>query len=356
MDDNGFSAASQNPLAADLEHILLHTEGLWEPLRGQRIFITGGTGFFGRWLLESFVRANDALDLKATAWVLTRDPAAFALKAGHLAADRAIRLHGGDFTSFEFPEGAFHSVLHAATEPEFAPHAGAPLGIFDANVRGTRHVLDFARSSGVVRFLFTSSGAVYGRQPSEMTYIPEEYAGAPDTMDAGSGYGQSKRACEFMCAMYAQQYGFAAPVARCFAFAGPFLPLDLNFAIGNFVRDALGGGPIRVGGDGTPRRSYLYAADLAVWLWTILLRGESCRLYNVGSGVDLSIAELAGKVAEVVAPGVRVVITKEAVAGAPVARYVPSVERAERELGLRVWVPLEEGIRRMAAWNLRSRA
>jgi dTDP-glucose 4,6-dehydratase len=353
MDDNGFSAASQNPLAADLDHVLLHTEGLWEPLRGQRVFITGGTGFFGRWVLESFVRANDALDLEATAWVLTRDPAAFALKAPHLAKDRAIRLNGGDFTSFEFPKGGFYAVLHAATEPEFTPNAGAPLGIFDANVRGTRRVLDFARASGAARFLFTSSGAAYGRQPSEMTHIAEEYAGAPDTMDAGSAYGQSKRACEFMCAMYARQYGFAAPIARCFAFAGPHLPLDLNFAIGNFVRDGLsvGDGPIRVGGDGTPRRSYLYAADLAVWLWTILFRGESCRLYNVGSGADLSIAELARKVAEVVAPGIPIVIAKEAVAGAPLARYVPSVARAGNELGLKVWVPLEEGIRRMAAWR-----
>jgi nucleoside-diphosphate-sugar epimerase len=342
-------------LTADLDHILRHTEGIWEPLRGQRIFVTGGTGFFGRWLLESFARANVELDLGASACVLTRNPAAFAAKAPLLAADTAIQLLAGDFTSFPFPEGAFHSVIHAGTEPEFQPHAGAPLGIFEANVNGTRRVLEFARQSGATRFLFTSSGAAYGRQPSELTHIPEDYPGAPDTMDAGSAYGQSKRACEFMVAMYARQYGFAAPVVRCFAFSGPHLPLDLNFAVGNFVRDALAGGPIRIGGDGTPRRSYLYAADLAVWLWTILLRGESCRLYNVGSGDDLSIAELAGKVAAITSAGsgseVGVTIGREAVPGGPVARYVPSVARARSELGLSVWIPLDEGIRRMAEWT-----
>ena len=337
-------------LAADLDHILQHTQGIWEPLRGQRIFITGGTGFFGLWLLESFVRANAELELGATACVLTRNPAVFAKKAPHLAQDAAIRLHAGDFTSFPFPEGSFHSVIHAATEPEFAPHAEAPLGIFDANVNGTRRVLEFARQSGATRFLLTSSGAAYGRQPSELTHIPEEYAGAPDTMDANSAYGQSKRACEFMVAMYARQYGFAAPVARCFAFAGPHLPLDLNFAIGNFVRDALAGGPIRIGGDGTARRSYLYAADLAIWLWTMLLQGESCRLYNVGSDVDLSIAELAEKVAAVVSPEVGVRIGRAPVAGSPVARYVPSVARAGSELGLKVWISLDEGIGRMGKW------
>jgi nucleoside-diphosphate-sugar epimerase len=344
---------TSNPLDADLDHILLHTRGFWEPLRGQKIFITGGSGFFGRWLLESFARANDELDLKATACVLTLDPAAFLAKAPHLAADRAIQLHAGDFTTFDFPAGEFHSVLHAATQLEFTPNDGAPLGVFDPNLIGTRRVLDFARQRGVSRFLFTSSGAAYGRQPSEMTHMPEDYGGAPGTMDANSIYGQSKRACEFMVAMYARQYGFAAPIARCFAFTGPHLPLHLNFAIGNFVRDALAGGPIRIGGDGTPRRSYLYAADLTVWLWTILLRGESCRIYNVGSDSDLSIAELAEKVSSVMArgaaaPGIPVTIAQRPVPGAPVVRYVPSVFRAGNELGLKVWVPLETGIRRMA--------
>src|SRR5258706_8245549 len=105
-----------NPLAADLDHILAHTQGLWEPLRGQRIFLTGGTGFFGCWLLESFARANDALGLDASTLVLTRNVAAFKAKAPHLAAHPAIRFHSGDITSFDFPPGRFSFVIHAATE------------------------------------------------------------------------------------------------------------------------------------------------------------------------------------------------------------------------------------------------
>src|SRR5215831_13993810 len=105
-----------NRLAADLDHVLVHTAGLWEEMRGQRIFITGGTGFFGSWLVESFAWANKQLQLDAEAVVLSRDPAAFLNKVPHLADDPAIRLLAGDVRSFEFPTGTFSHVIHAATE------------------------------------------------------------------------------------------------------------------------------------------------------------------------------------------------------------------------------------------------
>ncbi len=201
------------------------------------------------------------------------------------------------------------------------------------------------------RLLFTSSGAVYGAQPPQLLHIPEDYSGAPLATNPASAYGQAKRVSEFLCTMYARQYGFDALIARLFAFSGPYLPLDLNFAVGNFVRDAVRHEPIQVKGDGTPYRSYLYAADMAAWLWTILVRGGSARPYNVGSGEAISIAELAKTVAKVAGPGMEVEIASEPVAGVPAARYVPSVDRAGEELGLRAAIPFEAGIRRMMEWT-----
>ena len=325
----------------DLDHVLTGAAEAWKTLKQSRLFLTGGTGFVGSWLLETLLHAHDRLDLGISATVLTRDPGRFRAANPHLADHPAVELLHGDVRTFEFPRGEFPFVVHAAL----------PDPALDIDVEGMRRVLDFAGSRGARRFLFTSSGAIYGKQPPDLRRIPEDYRGAPATTDPGTAYGQAKRASEFLCTVYGHKYGFSPVIARLFAFTGPRLPLDRNFAVGNFVRDVLGGGPIRIQGDGTPYRSYLYAADLAAWLWTLAVQGEPFRPYNVGSGDGLTIAELAGVVAEATVPGIPIEIAQRPVFGAPAIRYVPSVERAERELGLRPVVTLEEGVRRMYEWT-----
>ncbi len=343
-------SSSTNPLAEDLEHILDHTRDLWEEIRGQRVFITGGTGFFGCWLLESFAWANDTLALDAEICVLTRNYEAFSQKAPHLAANPAIKFHIGDMQDFSFPVGKFSHVIHAATETNVKLDNPTPLEMFEASVVGTRHTLDFARECQAEKFLFVSSGAVYGMQPHDIVRLPDDYLGAPDIADFNSAYGHGKRAAEFMCLASAKQYGFASKIARCFAFVGPYLPLDSGFAIGNFIGDVLSGEPIQVKGDGTPCRSYLYAADLAVWLWTILFKGESGRTYNVGSEASLTIRELTNLMADII-PSAEVQIAGKVSSEKFANRYVPETKRAREELGLDCLIQLQEAINRTLRWH-----
>jgi dTDP-glucose 4,6-dehydratase len=329
----------------DLEHVLAHTRPLWEQFRGGRIFITGATGFFGIWLLESFAFANKNLNLGANLVGLSRDPDAFYAKVPHLAQESSIALHRGDVRDFDFPRGSFTHVIHAGTTSS-APVP--PSEMLDTIIRGTKRTLEFAVAAGAKRFLFVSSGAVYGKQPSEMTHIPETYCGSPDPMDPNSAYAEGKRVGELLCAIAHKEHGLETTIARCFAFVGPHLPLDAHFAIGNFIRDAMNGEPIKVK-DGTPYRSYLYAADLAIWLWTILFKGEACHPYNVGSDQEITIAGLAKNVASTFNNSVKTPSTSTPDSRSPVSRYVPSVGRAESEMGLRVLVPLNQSIRRTAA-------
>jgi len=344
----------ENHLIEDLDHILDHTNGLWEELRGKQIFITGGTGFFGCWLLESFIWANEKLKLNATAHVLTRNPAAFQKKASHLASHPAVRFQEGDVRSFDFPKGTFSHVIHAATEASAKLNEENPLLMLNTITEGTERTLKFAKRCGAKKFLLTSSGAIYGKQPPEVERVTEDYAGAPDVTNPGSAYGEGKRLAELMCSVYQKKYGLETKIARCFAFVGPYLPLDAHFAVGNFIRDGIKGGPIQVNGDGTPYRSYLYAADLAIWLWHVLLRGEPCRPYNVGSDEDVTIADLAKMVAATFHPKPEVQIAREPTPGKLAERYVPSVRRAVSELVLRPTISLREALDRTVGWYSKS--
>lgn len=335
----------------DLEHVCSKVGSSLNELKDHKIFITGGTGFFGMWLLESFVWANEHLDLNAKAVVLTRHPELFKQRAPQLANHPAIELHAGDVSSFEYPSGEFSYVIHAAATTGTKLSDENPFLMFDSIVEGTRRVLEFARSSGARKFLFTSSGAVYGRQPPELTHIPEEYLGSPDPLDHRSAYGEAKRAAEQLCALYERQFDLSIKIARCFAFVGPHLPLDAHFAIGNFIRNSLQREPILIKGDGTPYRSYLYAADLAIWLWTILLKGEPGLAYNVGSDQALTILELAHEVARLSDPPVKVVVRKSADPNTPLERYVPNVDRAKHDLKLDVCIGLSHAIRRTVKFH-----
>lgn len=335
-----------NPLALDLNHILSNTCDLWEEVREKQIFITGGTGFFGCWLLESLIWANDKLGLNIKALVLTRNYESFRKKAPHLCDHKSISFISGDITSFEFPEGVFSHIIHAATEASVKLNQEEPLLMFETIVEGTRRTLEFARVCQAKKFLLVSSGAVYGKQPPDLTHIHEDCNGAPSSTNPQSAYGEGKRAAEMLCTLYGQKYGFETKVARCFAFVGPYLPLDTHFAIGNFIRNGLQGEPILVNGDGTPYRSYLYASDLAIWLWTILFKGRTFHVYNVGSDKAITIADLAYIVANMFASPLDVYITKESPLGKQPERYVPSIQKAADELNLHPFIQLDEAIKR----------
>jgi len=335
---------------SDLEYILRATAPLWEEVRSQQLFISGGTGFFGHWLLESFLHINEALGLNAKATVLSRSPEAFASRAPHIAHDPAIRLLTGDIASFNYPEGEFAYVIHAATEVAVVT-ADKPLERLTAIQDGTAHTLRFAATHGTRKFLLTSSGAVYGRQPAHITHIPEDYLGAPSTADPASAYGEGKRVSELMCALYAASTAIEFKIARCFAFAGPGLALNANFAIGNFIADVMLGRTVSIAGDGTPLRSYLYPADLTVWLWTILFRAPSLEIFNVGSEEAISIVDLAHRVTATLNPNIDVTVAKRAPEGNIPLQYVPSTQKAQRLLNLQQTIGLDESIRRMAGWN-----
>lgn len=336
--------------ADDLAAIAAAVGDDWNGLRGARLFMTGGTGFIGRWMLEALRDADRRLDLDVEVTVLTRYPAAFAAKAPHLAGYPAFDFVAGDVLTLE-PDGTRYThVIHAATDASAHLNLNDPQRMFDTVVTGTRRALDFAVAAQAGRFLFLSSGAVYGPQPRSVPFVAEDHVGGPDLQNPSAAYAEGKRAAEMLCTIYAKQFGLDIVNARIFALLGPLLSLDIHFAAGNFIRDALASKVITVNGAGAAERSYLYAADLTAWLWTMLLRAAPGSVYNVGSEEAVSIADLARRTAALLsAPGAEVL--GEPDAGWNLGRYVPSTARIRRDLGVTQTTTLDEAIRRTAIWN-----
>lgn len=341
----------ENRLAQDLDFILTQTASVWPELKDQSIFITGGTGFIGTWLLESFAWANTQHQLNLSLTVLTRDLEAFKRKAPHLAQNPAIRFITGDVRDFIFPQGYFSHIIHGATDASATLNDNYPALMLETIVQGTRHTLAFAQQVQAKRFLLLSSGAVYGKQPPEISHITEDYRCPSNALISHSVYAVGKDMAEKLCLEHAAQHTMEMTIARCFAFMGPYLPLDKHFAAGNFIRDAMQGKAIQIKSDGTAYRSYQYASELIIWLLRILCHGKSGVAYNVGSDEIVSISELAKAIAAHFIPVLPIQIAEAPLQNKLPERYVPCVQRAQKDLGLKNTIGLEEAIQKTICWH-----
>ena len=337
----------------DLKDIL-HWVGDWSVLQGARIFITGGTGFFGTWILSALLHADRALDLQIRVTVLSRNPEAFAIRHPELANSPSVKFLRGDVTGGPIPVGSCDFVMHLATTAASETfHGEDQLKKLETLYFGTKNVLDFAVDSGAKRVLFTSSGVVYGPIDQFPEGVPETYLGGPNLSRTDSALGEGKRVAEYLCAYYGEKYGLNYAIARCFSFVGPLLPLDLHYAIGNFIFNAIHHQDIQIRGDGTPMRSYMYIADAMAWLLRLLLSDKAGEAYNIGASKSIAVTDLAYKVQELLAPTSQVRImgaTEQLQGNFQRSVYHPCVQRSKEALNVHEWTPLESAIKRTAAY------
>ncbi len=338
----------------------------WNEYRGKRIFLTGGTGFFGKWLCESFVNLNERLRLGTELCVLTRNSQKFLSEMPHLKNREGLSFLDGDIRTFGSSDfcARFRAdfIIHAATSTDVGFQATETIEMISTVVDGTQSVLEYAQTVGTSRLLYISSGAVYGSPTPGAAHFEENCRTSPNPLDRNSAYGEAKRYAELLCTLYSGEAAqgslklpagqLTAVIARCFAFLGPHLPLNAHFAVGNFISDGLKGETIRVNGDGTARRSYLYMSDLTAWLWYLLARGDAGFAYHVGSEASQSIEAIASRVAA--ACGVSYAVAKKPEAGAQPSCYVPSTAVTRAKTGLAEWTSFDEALKKTIAWHKRG--
>jgi nucleoside-diphosphate-sugar epimerase len=222
-----------------------------------------------------------------------------------------------------------------------------PLDKFESSAYGIKRILEFARIKNVKNFIFASSGSIYGKSCQDK-FISEKCLTAPNILDTiSSALPEGKRVSEFYCSYYASKYNLNITIARFFSFIGFYLPLDIHYAIGNFIKDAKENNKITINSNGTALRSYMYMSDLLIWLFTILTNGKSGEAYNVGSNEAISIKELANLVVNSFENDIKVEIKNQnpLKTSAPHS-YLPNISKAQNELNLKIKIPIDIAIQK----------
>jgi nucleoside-diphosphate-sugar epimerase len=318
-------------------------------LDGARILLTGGTGFVGKWMLQTAKIAQANSKVKIDLVVPTRHLIALHVQSAVAIGCPNVSWIEGNFLEEEIDFGKVDMIVHAATPASAKLNSENSSEMLRVNIVAMESVLRLAGNN--TPLLFTSSGAVYGTQPESMTHIPERITDPISPSVELSAYAQGKRTAEQMC-MEAGGDGRCNPtIARLFAFGGEYLPRDTHFAIGNFVQNALDRKPIVIKGDGRARRSYLYGADMATWLWSALADGGNGEPLHIGSELSISILELAQNVArvsgEVLNYVPEIIVSEPVNESLPVHQYVPSTAQTRKILNVEEWTGLDEIIVRM---------
>ena len=326
-------------LKDDLLLISETTEEFIKDLIGSRILITGGTGFLGTWILISLVHLNKIFSLSCEILVISRSPSSFLSKHPYLSKEKCLTFIETDILKLPGTLGSFTHVIHGAADTSFQANAE------DVIVEGTSRLLKFYGKSNTHALTFLSSGAVYGEQPLHITSLTEDGSSFEEVLTNGS-YGNSKRLAEKL--ILEHQEIKRVSIARCFAFLGPFMHFNRQFAIGNFIKSALEDNQINLNSDGTSIRTFLYAADFSIWVLKILLRGKNNLIMNVGSDFEISIKEAASLVSTVLGNNIEVSVNP--VKSANRSRYVPSINKARKTLDLNVWTNLEIALKKTSLW------
>lgn len=323
---------------ADLELIAQCLMGDGHLVKNKVFFLTGGTGFFGKWILNAIAYLNDYKDFEITLYVLSRNPNSFLQENTFFEARNDIKFIQGSVGNLNEIVIDIDFVIHAAGDATKSRYGNSQHGACEEMIEGANSIAAFAQRCGVKKVLYTSSGAVYGDVgPVHKLMREEDYY---DNAGRLSEYGISKRKSEHILL---ESGCFDAVVGRCFTFCGPHLPLNGPYAFGNFADCVIKNNNIVIQGDGTSVRSYMYAADLIVWIFKILLKGRAGQAYNIGSESPISIRELADKFSEIFSlPPPKVV--GNSTSGAQF--YVPSIDLAGKELGLRIYNDIEQAIRK----------
>ena len=272
----------------------------WGKLNEKTIMITGATGMVGRYLIEVLLYRNSHHHAGIKIVAVGRNEEKFRQRFSGLLGAEEISFYKADVQKpIEYKEHLDY-VIHMASNTHPRLYASDPIGTEMSNILGTYYLLNMISEIPGCRFLFTSSGDIYGDNRSGKPFLEETDCGYIDCNTLRAGYIEGKRASEALCNAFLEAKGVDFVTARLCRIYGPTLQLTDSKAISQFILKAVKGEDIVLKSKGTQTFSYLYIYDIVSALLYILTKGKTGNAYNVADNKQsLSLLELASMLAEI---------------------------------------------------------
>lgn len=312
------------------------------------ILFIGGTGFFGKAFLN-YIKSNNTNYINSIT-IVGRSAESFTNKNKEFLNISNVNYIYGDILKdiSHLSEFNFTHVIHAAADSTNVIELSEKQR-YEQIVEGTKNVLNFVRDYfPKSKLLFISSGGVYGKMPPNKKSFSETDTLELGILDPSNIYAISKREAEHLCLHFHDEHNLNVSIARCFCFSGIHLPLDVHFAIGNFVNDVNNNNNITIKGDGESVRSYLDQDDLIEWLIVILKKDSFKKtIYNIGSEDSISIKDLAMLIKKLSNKKIEVEIINETNNNFGKTVYVPNCKKIRKKFNLVQKISLSQSIAKM---------
>lgn len=264
----------------------------WIRFRNKTVLVTGAAGMLASYMVETLLMLNRSHGLGCRVVGLVRTPEKAKKRfADHLQDPFLTFVHADVSVGIPVSHRC-DFIIHAASHASPKYFGSDPVGTMSSNLNGTWHALCLAREWSSEGFLFFSSSEVYGQ--AIKTPTREDDYGWLDILAPRSCYAESKRAAETLAVSFACQHAVPATIVRPYHSYGPGMALDDGRVFADLVRNIIEGGSLVLHSDGSSRRAFCYISDAVSGFFTVLLKGQPGRAYNVGNpGGVLSIRELA---------------------------------------------------------------
>ncbi len=263
-------------------------------LKDTNILITGASGMIGSLIVDTLLYSNELLNLNINVFALGRNKTALKKRFLSNINNPKLSFIIKDINKALTTNIDFDYIIHAASNAYPYAFSIDPVGTMMTNINGVNNLLNYGKSHNLKKFLFVSSGEVYGQGDNEVKAFDEDYYGYVDITNPRSCYPNGKRAAETLCISYYNQYGIKTVIARPAHTYGATATKNDNRAATQFINNIINNEDIVMKSNGLQLRSYCYVADCVSALFTILLKGKEGNAYNVANKKsNITIREIA---------------------------------------------------------------